>query len=113
MPRAAWLAVGAAGGTLAAAAISASAVALAAAALLAATSVPAIRRRDRGFRCVAAALGVLVIALRVLAAGPAAPPRPVPAGDGRWPGVVESVGSTRDATRPAVVRLEIGSGLRV
>lgn len=54
-----------------------------------------------------AALGVLLVSLRVLAAGGvAADSGSIPSGDGPWIGVVQTVGAPRDGTRPTTIRLE-------
>ncbi len=52
------------------------------------------------------ALGVLAIGLRAGAGGPAPAPGPTPTGVGPWIGVVETVGSPRDGSRPATIRIE-------
>jgi competence protein ComEC len=63
-----------------------------------------------------AALGLLVVALRLLPASASATATwtgPLPSGDGPWIGVVETVGAPRAAERPAVVAIETPAGLRV
>ena len=107
MPGAAWLAIGCAAGALALALLSPFVVALVgAAAVLIAGAGRAARwsRLPRGLGPLA--IGLLAIGLRAASSGAAGAHGPIPAGDGPWIGVVETVGSLRDGTRPAIVRLE-------
>ena len=106
MPAAAWLAIGAAGAALGAAALSPVTIGLLGAALLTAATAARAARRAFARTLLAAAIGVMAVGLR-LATGPAAPPPgEIPTGDGPWFGVVETVGSPREGSRPATVRLD-------
>jgi competence protein ComEC len=106
MPRAAWLAIGAAAAALALDSVAPVAVFLAGTSLVAAAVALAAARRPRGSMSVLAlGFGVAVLGVR----GGLAAPRAVadiPSGDGPWVGVVQSVGSVRAGSRPAVVELE-------
>lgn len=108
MPRAAWLAVGAALGALALGPAGGMLVALAGAFVaclaLAARGTPF---RERSRILAPLAVGVLAIGIRgVLAGPPAGPPPEPPQGDGPWAGIVETVGAPRQGTRPGTIRLE-------
>jgi competence protein ComEC len=107
VPRAAWLAIGAAVGALGIGLAPPATVTLAGLALLAGACAGRVGRwaaAPGGLAPLAA--GVLVIGLRIgLGAAPIAP-GPVPTGDGPWIGVVQTVGAPRGGDRPATIRLE-------
>src|SRR6185436_12855996 len=112
MPRAAWLAVGAAAGALGLGVAPPTAVAAAGLAVVAfALSIALVRRGPRGL--LPLAIGVVLIALRGVVAAPAPAQRPLPSGEGPWVGAVESIGAIRDGSRPAVVRLQLARPLLV
>src|SRR6187549_947304 len=107
MPRPAWLAIGAAVGALALAALAPFAVALCGLAMSLLAAAARAGRWAWAPRGIAPlALGILAIGLRAGASGPAPAPGSIPTGDGPWIGVVETVGSPRDGSRPATVRIE-------
>jgi competence protein ComEC len=124
MPRTGWLAVGAAAASLAAGpATTAGLIALPGVALAAALAGLAValaglaviltgRRRD-GRACLAAAAGVLAIALRLGLTPPTGAPAPLPDGTGPWRGVVESVGAPRPGQQQATLRLDGSTGIRL
>jgi competence protein ComEC len=104
----AWLAVGAAAGALAIGAVPLIVpVACGAAALLVATAARVGRWRWLPAGAAPMSLGLLVIGLRIVAGGGAATTSgSIPAGDGPWVGLVETVGAPREGTRPSTIRLE-------
>lgn len=107
MPRAAWLAVGAAAAALVLAGTGAVALLLVGSALLLAGSglrfagMPAAWRR-----VVPIAIGVVAIGLRGATSAATPPPGLPPSGDGPWVATIQSVGAPRAGTRPAMVQLE-------
>jgi competence protein ComEC len=103
-----WLAIGAATGALALGGIPAIGIAgLGAASLLVAAGARLGKWRWPPRSLAPAALGVLLVGLRVLAPGGAGPESgSIPSGDGPWIGVVQTVGAPREGTRPATIRLE-------
>src|SRR5262245_10566738 len=112
MPRAAWLAVGAAAGAILLGVAPAGSIVAAGLAALALTlGLTAGRRGPRGL--LPLALGTLLLGLRGLTAAPPAAIGPLPAGHGPWIGAVESIGSLRDGSRPAVLALELDPPLLV
>ncbi|MEO5704132.1 MAG: ComEC/Rec2 family competence protein [Candidatus Limnocylindrales bacterium] len=107
MPRPAWLAVGAAAGALALAALQPFAIVLVGAAvLLVAASAHAGRWGSLPRGVAPLAIGVLAIGLRAGTAAAPAAPGPIPTGDGPWIGVVQTVGSSREGSRPVTIRIE-------
>lgn len=107
MPRAAWLAVGAAaaalalpGGGPAVALLAGSSLLLAASGLRFAGSAGMWRR------LAPMAIGVIAIGLRGATGGEAPPAGPLPGVDGPWVATVQSVGAPRAGARPVIVRLE-------
>jgi competence protein ComEC len=108
MPRAAWLAVGAAAGALALDRLAPLAVLLGAGATLAvAIAFVAAGRPIAARKAGALALGTLAVALRAATAAPAGPQvSALPAGEGPWAGVVQRVGAPRAGSRPAVIELD-------
>lgn len=107
MPRAAWLAVGAAAGALALDGVPALAVALLGLALLCAAVAGRSIGRGDAARLAALAIGAAAIGLRgALGPGVAGPAGPLPSGDGPWIAEVRSVGAPRAGARPAIVLLE-------
>lgn len=108
MPRPAWLAVGAAAGALALASVPAAAVALFGVALAAASLATRVVGPSGLRRSMAPlAVGLLAVGLRVaLAPAPQSTTSVIPSGEGPWRGVVETVGSPRQGSRPATIRLE-------
>jgi len=64
-------------------------------------------------RWLPAVAGLLLIGLRSGLAGPPPPPMPLPTGSGSWSAMVESVGSPKVGSRPAVLVLADPPGLRV
>ena len=108
MPRAAWLAVGAASGALALDVVPSPLVVPIAGLALALLGVAARLAGRPGARLLPAiALGVLAIGTRAtFGSADAAGPGPIPAGNGPWVGVVETVGAVRAGTRPATIRFE-------
>ena len=109
MPRPAWLAVGAALGALALNVVAPLAVLLGAGcALTMAFALAAAHRPAIARSAAALGFGVLAIGFRggltshATAAGTA-----LPAGEGPWVGVVQSVGAPRAGSRPAVVLLSL------
>ena len=107
MPRPAWLAVGGASGALALASLSPLAISLAGAALLLAAGAARAGRWSRLPRGVGPlAIGCSRSPSAPGRAGAASAPGSIPIGDGPWIGVVETVGSPREGSRPATIRLE-------
>ncbi len=108
MSRATALAIGAAGAALA---IPAGPVRLpiwlaVAGVALAAVAVRALGRRSSGWP-IAAAVGVTAIAIRLtVSPAPVISPQALPAGDGPWTAVVESVAAPRRGEQPAALRLD-------
>ena len=107
MARSAWLAIGAVVGALALDALPPVTLALFAMALgCIAGGLRLAGLREAGRRLAPIAIGVLAIGLRGLDAGQAGTTTgPLPAGDGPWIGVVETVGAPRAGSRPATIRL--------
>ena len=96
MPRAAWLAVGAAAAALVLAGTGPVALLLTGSALLLAGSGLRFTRRSAAWRRLApVAVGVVVIGLRSATSAEAPPPGPPPSGDGPWIATVQSVGAPR------------------
>ncbi len=109
LPRSGWLAVGAAASAAVAYAGAPIAGALVAG-LLALSGGLAARPARVGVPLMAAGIGAVLLALRVLV-GPAAPPVPaLPSASGPWPAVVESVGSPRDGSQVARLVLQVEPG---
>jgi competence protein ComEC len=108
VPRPAWLAVGAASGSLALGlALSPLVVILCGCCALAVSVALRVSgRRTEASRSAALSVGVLAIALRGASALPPSASAKIPAGDGPWIGVVQSVGAPRAGARPAVVEIE-------
>jgi competence protein ComEC len=106
MPRAAWLAVGAAAAALAVGMVSPPAISVGGLAGVALAVSLRVAGRPRRW-LPALAIGVLLLGLRAMAEGPPAPIGPLPSGDGPWAGEVESIGAPRDGSRPAILLLEI------
>ena len=112
MPRPAWLALGAAIGSLSLGVAAprvvlggAIAVAAVAFALRLLPARPELRRRAQ--TVLVLALGVVAIGVRAVAwPAPAAPAVSLPNDDGPWPAVVESIGPERAGSRPAVLMLQ-------
>jgi competence protein ComEC len=114
VPRAAWLALGAAGAALAVPVAGAVAVLLTGASvLLAASGLQAAARAAPWRRLAPIALGIVVVGLREAAGGVAPPVGAVPAGSGPWPATVQSVGAPRAGTRPATVLLDANTPVLV
>ena len=115
MPRAAWLAVGACIGALGLGATGGIPVVLAGVALLCLVlAIPATRWPQHGRALLPLAAGILVIGFRGVTTGaPTGPPPVAPEGDGPWIAVVETIGATRQGTRPATVRLADPPGLLI
>jgi competence protein ComEC len=109
VPRPAWLGIGAAAGALAVAWPGPLPAVLAGAAMLIlALATRAARQRAVSW-LLPVATGVLAVAMRDVAAGPApAPSAVIPTGAGPWTAVVVTVSAPRDGSRPAVIRLEGG-----
>jgi len=107
MPRAAWLAAGAAATALALPAGGSVMALLAGSSLLLAASGLRLAGRPGLWRRLApAAIGVVAIGLRAVTGGEASRPGPLPGGDGPWVATVQSVGAPRVGARPAIVVLE-------
>jgi len=114
MPRPAWLAIGAAAGALALDALAPLVVLLAGACVLSvSTALLASRRPGKARAATAIALGVLAVGIRGTTSHAPAGATALPRGDGPWVGVVQSVGSPRAGSRPAVVQLETDPPLLV
>jgi competence protein ComEC len=107
VPRAAWLALGAAAGALGLGLLPDVVVAMLGIALGCAAVAARSLGRERSTQLVACAIGVAAIGLRgAMTADALVPLEPPPVGDGPWVAVVQSVGASRAAVRPAIVRLE-------
>ena len=107
MPRAAWLAVGAAAAALALPFGGPVVALLAGSSLLLAASGLRIAGRPGMWRRLAPiAVGVVAIGFRGVEGGKAPPPGPLPGGDGPWVAAVQSVSAPRAGARPAIVLLE-------
>ncbi|HET9521148.1 MAG TPA: ComEC/Rec2 family competence protein [Candidatus Limnocylindrales bacterium] len=106
MPASGWLAIGSVAAGLASGLVAPLVIALAAAAAaVAGLSLRAVAASPRRLGLIG--LGALVLALRI--AGSAAPHRPaaeLPAGNGPWEARVESVGSVRDGSQVATLRID-------
>src|SRR5690349_5097071 len=106
MPRAAWLAVGAAIAALALGVVPPAAVATAGlAGMVLAVALILVRATPRGF--LPLAVGVALLGFRGLATTPAPPLHELPSGDGPWIGAVVSIGALHDGSRPAVIELQL------
>jgi competence protein ComEC len=107
MPRAAWLAVGAAAAALALPGAGPVVALLAGSSLLLAASGLRHAERSATWRRLAPmAVGVVAIGLRGATGGAAPPPGPPSGGDGPWVATVQSVSAPRAGARPAIVLLE-------
>jgi competence protein ComEC len=108
VPRPAWLAVGAVSGALALGLAASPLVVVLCGICGLAVSV-ALRlsgRRGEAARSAALSVGVLAIAFKGASAAQPSANGTIPAGDGPWLGVVQSVGAPRAGARPAVVEIE-------
>jgi competence protein ComEC len=109
VPRAAWLAVGAAAAALALPGAGPVVTLLAgSSALLAASGLRFAGRPGWWRRLAPMAVALVAIGLRGATGGAAPPPGPLPTGDGPWIASVQSVGAPRAGARPAIVLLEGG-----
>jgi competence protein ComEC len=109
MPRAAWLAIGAAAAALALPAGGSVVVLLAGSSLLLAASGFRFAGRPGLWRRLAPiAVGVVAIGLRGATGAEPSPPGLPPAGTGAWVGTVQSVSAPRAGARPAIVLLDGG-----
>src|SRR5688572_14288409 len=107
MPRAAWLAVGAAAAALLLPGAGPVVALLAGSAmLLAASGLRFAGRRGWWRRLAPLAIGVVAIGVRGATGGAAPAPGPLPTGDGPWVATVQSVGAPRAGARPAIVLLK-------
>lgn len=59
------------------------------------------------------ALGVLLMAARGLGGSGDLPTAAIPDGDGPWSATVESIGATREGSRPAMLRLDLEDGTAI
>jgi competence protein ComEC len=109
VPRATWLAAGAAVSAAVAYAAGPMAVSLVAG-LLAVSAGLASSRSRRGVPFTAAGIGAVLIALRVLLGPPAPEVPPLPSSPGPWTAIVESVGSPLDGKQVARLALEVEPG---
>jgi competence protein ComEC len=107
MPRAAWLAIGAAAAALALPVAGPVVALLAGSSLLLAASGVRFAGRPAMWRSIAPmAVGVVAIALRGATGPEVPPPAPLPGGDGPWLATVQSVGAPRAGARPGVVLID-------
>ena len=107
MPRASWLAIGAAAAALALASAGPAVALLAGSSLLLAASGLRFAGRPGWWRRLAPlAVGVVAIGLRGATGGAAPPPGTLPTGDGPFVATVQSVSAPRAGARPAIVLLE-------
>jgi competence protein ComEC len=108
MPRPAWLAIGVATAALALGTLaSVATLLLAAACLVGGLGLRAAGRPGTARWLIPFAIGLLLLQARAASDGIAPLPAPPPSGAGPWVGVVVSIGSLREGSRPAVVQLEM------
>ncbi|MES2209934.1 MAG: ComEC/Rec2 family competence protein [Chloroflexota bacterium] len=76
----------------------------------------AVHRVQGGVRALGfVAIGILLVAARILVTPPVVPPfaAALPAGDGPWVTTIESIGAQRTGQQPAVLILDAPAGMRV